>query len=84
MNWAELPFRNEDPCDQVIEFFDSEISKEDLTDALAALSRQGFVEIGYEPLDDAIDETYQQKKYLVQAIRAVCACNRKIKYLKVE
>lgn len=82
MNWADLPFRHEDPCDQVTEHFDMNVPKAELTLCLNALSRQGFIEIFYELTDSDVDESYQEVTYHVTANRNVCACKRKIDYLK--
>lgn len=84
MNWSKLPFRQEDPCDQATEFFDRIIPEGELQDALNALSRQGFNEIFYDVVEKEVDPTYQERTYAVTAHRIVCACQRKIEYLKVE
>ena len=84
MKWADLPFRHEDPCDQVTEHFDDRIPRSELATVLNALSRQGFVELYYDEIDSDVDEAYQEVLYHVTANRAVCACKRKIDYLKAE
>jgi hypothetical protein len=86
MKWDELPFRADDPCDQIVEFFDKKISDDDLVSVLNALSRQGFSEIDHKPIDGDVDEAYQKSEHHVTAMRLVCVCSKRgaPNYLKVE
>lgn len=83
MKWDELGLRAEDPCDQVIEYFDRNVPADELHSALNALSRQGFVDIEYSRLEE-VDKAYLPDLYNIKAWRLICACGRKLNYLKAD